>query len=41
LIAKALGNNPEAIAEAQRRIDAGETPTIEDCTRVVEQEPGK
>jgi hypothetical protein len=27
LIAKALGNNPHAIAEAHRRIEAGETVT--------------
>jgi ABC-type lipoprotein release transport system permease subunit len=41
LIKKALGDNPAAAAEATRRIEAGENPTIEDCMRVVEQEPGK
>jgi len=41
LIRKALGDNPAAVAEAQRLIEAGETPTIEDCMRVVGQEPGK
>jgi hypothetical protein len=41
LIKKALGDNPAAAAEATRRIEAGETPTIEDCMRVVEQESGK
>jgi hypothetical protein len=29
------------VAEAQRLIEAGETPTIKDCMRVVEQEPGQ
>jgi hypothetical protein len=36
LLKKALGDNPKAIAEAQRLLEAGETPTIEDCMRVVE-----
>jgi hypothetical protein len=37
LIRKAVGNNPQAVAEARRRLEAGETPVVEDCTR----EPGK
>ncbi len=41
MIEQALDGNPRAIAEAQRLIEAGETPTIEDCVRVVEQEPGQ
>jgi len=41
LLKKAPGDNPRAVAEAQRLIESGETPTIEDCMRVVEQEPGK
>jgi hypothetical protein len=33
LIQKALaGKSPEVVAEAQRRLEAGETVTIEDCT---------
>ena len=41
LLSRALGGNQRAVAEAQRLIEAGENPTIEDCMRVVEQEPGK
>ena len=41
LIRKALGDNPAAVAEAQRLIEAGQNPTIEDCMRVVAQQPGK
>src|ERR1035438_6487897 len=41
LLNKALDGNQRAVAEAQRLIEAGENPTIEDCMRVVEQEPGK
>src|ERR1035438_4189978 len=41
LLKKALGDNPVTIRSAQRLIEAGENPTIEDCMRVVEQEPGK
>jgi hypothetical protein len=41
LLSRALGGNQRAVAEAQRLIEAGETPTVEDCMRVVEQEPGK
>jgi hypothetical protein len=41
LLNKALGGNQRAVAEAQRLIEADETPTIEDYMRVVEQEPGK
>jgi hypothetical protein len=41
MIEQALDGDPRAIAEAQRLIEAGETPTIEDCMRVVEQKPGK
>jgi hypothetical protein len=33
LIKKALGNNPEAVAEARRRIEAGETVTVEGLCR--------
>lgn len=36
LLNKALGGNQRAVAEAQRLIEAGENPTIEDCMRVVE-----
>jgi hypothetical protein len=41
LLKKAFGDNPKAVAEAQRLIEDCETPAIEDCMRVVEQEPGK
>jgi hypothetical protein len=41
LLSRALGGNQRAVAEAQRLIEAGENPTIEDCMRVVEQEPGQ
>jgi hypothetical protein len=40
LLNKALGGNQRAVAEAHRRIEAGETVTIEDCTRAG-REPGK
>jgi hypothetical protein len=41
LLSRALGGNQRAVAEAQRLIEVGETPTIEDCMRLVEKEPGK
>jgi hypothetical protein len=37
MIEQALDGNPRAIAEAQRLLEAGEKPTIEDCMRVVEE----
>jgi hypothetical protein len=37
LIRKALGDNPAAVAEATRRIEAGEVPTVEECMQVAEE----
>jgi hypothetical protein len=39
LLKKVLGDNPKAIAEAQRLLEAGETPTVEGCMKA--EEPGQ
>jgi hypothetical protein len=38
---KALGDNPRVVEDVKRRLEAGDHPTSEECTRVVEKEPGQ